>query len=302
LNAAAAAAQTSPMISTSNPHLTQNLQNVLLNSQQANLIHEGNMNVFAGAGLSPQKNISNIALVNNLAATQRQQQQNKMLMTAAANQGVVGLNQAQANLLQNQNIQQQQLRMQLRLQQQLRAGVVPNGTINSNIPLNAQQQQALLYRQQQQQQQQQLINALQRQNVVKMAGMPMMVGPKGVAANGSPPRQFVQPQFLPQYQQTQQQRNLLMMQQLKMMNNNKQLAEQVNGSLGNNASLMMTNSLFNGLGGVPASAANQILMNQRAGLVNGLVGTKEELAKAAALNEASLLSKAGQAAAISKKI
>ncbi|OUM59365.1 hypothetical protein PIROE2DRAFT_15115 [Piromyces sp. E2] len=276
INAAAAAAQTSPMISTANSHIPQNLKNVLLNSQQNNLIHEGNMNVFAGAGLSPQKNLSNLTLVNNLAAQRQQQQQNKLLMTAAAaNQGVVGL--GQANLLQNPNLQQQQQLRMLRLQQ-LR-GVVPNAAaMNSNISL--QQQQALLYRQQQQQQQ--ILNALQRQNMVGMPGMPMMVGPnglpKGVAANGSPPRQFVQPGFLPQYQQAaQQQRNLMMMQQIKMMNN-KQLAEQ---GLGNNAALMMG---FNGLGGVPASAANQILMNQRAGLAaNGLVGTKEDIAKAAAL-------------------
>jgi len=278
---AAAAAQSSPMISTANSHIPQNLKNVLLNSQQASLIHEGNMNVFAGAGLSPQKNLTNLALVNNLAAQQRQQQQNKLLMTAAAaNQGVVGL--SQANLLQNQSIQQQQQLRLLRLQQ-LR-GVVPNAAaaaaMNSNISM--QQQQAILYRQQQQQQQ--LLTALQRQNMVGMPGLPMMVGPNGlpkaVAANGSPPRQFVQPGFLPQYQQTQQQRNIMMMQQIKMMNS-KQLAEQ---GLGNNAALMMG---FNGLGGVPASAANQILMNQRAGLAaNGLIGTKEELAKAAALGDA----------------
>ncbi|ORX60206.1 hypothetical protein BCR36DRAFT_342692 [Piromyces finnis] len=278
---AAAAAQSSPMISTANSHISQNIKNVLLNSQQANLIHEGNINSFAGSGLSPQKNISNLALVNNIAA-QRQQQQNKLLMTAAAaNQSVVGL--SQANLLQNQSIQQQQLRM-LRLQQ-IR-GVVPNATaMGTNITL--QQQQALLYRQQQQQQQQQLLSVLQRQNnMVGMPAMPMMVGPngltKGVAANGSPPRQYVQPGFLPQYQQTQQQRNLMMMQQQIKMMNNKQLAEQVNGGLGNNAALMMG---FNGLSAVPN--ANQILINQqRAGLpVNGLLSTKEDLAKAAALSE-----------------
>lgn len=67
---------------------------------------------------------------------------------------------------------------------------------------------------------------------------------------------------------------------------------------------MMTNGLFNGLGGMPAAATNQILINQRTGLAaaNGLVGTKEELVKAAVLNEANLLNKASQAAAIPKKI
>lgn len=305
LNAAAIAAQSSPMISTANAHISQNLQNAILNSQQANLIHEGNMNVFASAGLSPQKNLSSIALVNNLA-NQRQQQQNKLLMTAA-NQGVVGLN--QASLLQNQALQnpltqqQQQRLMQLRLQQQLR-NVVPN---TMNTITQQQQAQALLYRQQQQQQ---ILNALQqRQNMAKMAAMPMMMSnpnalPKGVAANGSPPRQFVQPSFLPQYQQTQQQRNLMLMQQQLKMINNKQFAEQVNGGLGNNAALMMTNGLFNGLGGVPASAANQILINQQRAL------TKEELAKATALNSIIddktgtnvLLNEAAASAAISKKI
>jgi hypothetical protein len=275
---AAIAAQSSPIISTANTHLPQNLQNVLLNSQQANLIHEGNMNVFAGAGLSPQKNLSNIALVNNLAA-QRQQQQNKLLMTNAVNQGVVGLN--QASLLQNQAIQnpltQQQRLMQLRLQQ-LR-NVVPN-TMNTLT-----QQQAILYRQQQQQQQL-LLNALQRQNINKMNAMPMMMAnpnalPKGVTPSASPPRQFVQPAFLPQYQQAQHQRNLMLMQQQLKMMNNKQFAEQVNGGLGNNAALMMSNGLFNGLGGIPTSTANQILINQqRAALVN----SKEELAKATTLN------------------
>ncbi|ORY23510.1 hypothetical protein LY90DRAFT_706854 [Neocallimastix californiae] len=308
LNAASAiAAQSSPMISTANAHLPQNIQNVLLNSQQSNIIHEGNMNVFANAGLSPQKNLSNIALVNNLA-TQRQQQQNKILMTAA-NQGVVGLN--QASLLQNQAIQnpltqqQQQRLMQLRIQQQLR-NVVPN-TMNTLT-----QQQALLYRQQQQQQ---LLNALQRQNINKMNAMPMMMGnpnalPKGVGVttNTSPPRQFVQPAFIPQYSQASQQRNLMLMQQQLKMINNKQFAEQINNGLGNNAALMMTNGLFNGLGGIPASTANQILINQqRATLIN----SKEELAKASVLNgiiddktgaNVLLNEAAASQAAISKKI